>query len=475
MDISGTVDQDDIMRARTMLLGSGRRTPYEEVDAYRVLARVGPAAYLPRLVRALHDLSYERGHGSGRCGCPQAGFREQPMARLALLEEAVAAARAVDPAEPGRAQLLHQALDFCQRDLYAMGRRAEGLALRAEMLAVGRAQAAADGDPVSRGVREWAAGISEEGRCAEAADLLGELVTATLPDGPGEGTLGWLLLEWIGALHDAGRADEALAAFEGLVTMEAAEAAADRGPVACHAHALIGYARMLGAWGRGERAAAVRREARAALTELATTGERRSWSGYQATFWAVLLSFSGADSERPASDERSAFGVGLASDERPAFGEAPASDERPASRERSGSVVPRPPLGVVPRGWSPDVRQRYFDSRTALREEVDALASRAAEDPDGTSAERIRLHRVLTVRSAVHAEFHTHLFAERTRHLFDEGVQLARGLARPGSVEGTAVLADTLMDRSAFRLAAGEFGPALDDFREASGLLGDAG
>ncbi|WP_181398330.1 hypothetical protein, partial [Streptomyces sp. ZEA17I] len=326
MDISGTVDQDDIMRARTILLGSGRRTPYEEVDAYRVLARVGPAAYLPRLVRALHDLSYERVHGSGRSGGPGAGFHEPPMARLALLEEAVAAARVVDPAEPGRAQLLYQALDFCQRDLYAMGRRAEGLALRAEMLAIGRAQAAAVGGPVSRGVREWAAGISEEGRCAEAADLLGELVTATLPDGPGEGTLAWLLLEWIGALHDAGRADEALAAFEGLVTMEAAEAAADRGPVACHAHALIGYARMLGARGRGERAAAVRREARAVLTELATTGERRSRSGYQATFWAVLLSLSGADSERPAaSDERPASGEGPASDERPAFGEAPAS------------------------------------------------------------------------------------------------------------------------------------------------------
>ncbi|RST21461.1 hypothetical protein EF908_21960 [Streptomyces sp. WAC04770] len=431
MDITGTVDQDDITRARTILLASGRRTPYEEVDAYRVLARVGPAAYLPRLVRALHALSSERGHGSGYC--------ERPAARLALLEEAVAAARAVDPAEPGRAQLLHQALDFCQRDLYAMGRRAEGLALRAEMLAVGRAQAAADGGPVSQGVREWAAGLSEEGRCAEAVELLGELVAASLPDGPGEGTLAWLLLEWIGALHDAGRADEALAAFEGLVTMEAAEAAADRGPVACHAHALIGYARMLDTWGRGERATVVRKEARAVLTELATTGERRSWSGYQASFWVVLLSLSGADSERPASGE------------------------------------PRPPLGVQPRNWSPDVRQRYFDSRTALREEVDALAARAAEAPDGPCAEQVRLHRVLTVRSAVHAESLTHLFAERTRHLFDEGVDLARGLARHRSAEGTRALADVLIDRSAFRLVAGEFGLALDDFREASGLLGDAG
>ncbi len=207
----------------------------------------------------------------------------------------------------------------------------------------------------------------------------------------------------------------------------------------CHAHALIGYARMLDTWGRGERATVVRKEARAVLTELATTGERRSWSGYQASFWVVLLSLSGADSERPASGE------------------------------------PRPPLGVQPRNWSPDVRQRYFDSRTALREEVDALAARAAEAPDGPCAEQVRLHRVLTVRSAVHAESLTHLFAERTRHLFDEGVDLARGLARHRSAEGTRALADVLIDRSAFRLVAGEFGPALDDFREASGLLGDAG
>ncbi|MFE2290260.1 hypothetical protein [Streptomyces sp. NPDC059452] len=439
MDTSGTVDQDDIVRAQAILLASGRRTPYEEVDAYRVLAQVSPAPYLPRLVGALLSLSYEPGYGSAprRGDDSAATARQRQAACLALREEAVVAARAVDPAEPARADLLYQALDSCQKGLYELGRRSEGLALRAEMLAVGRAQAARTGGSAVKGLGVWAAGLSEEGRCGEAADALTELVAAILPDGPREGTLAWSLLEWIGALHEAGRSDEALAAFGTLVDMEAAEAAADRGPMACHLYALIGYARMLGTWGRGDRAAAVRQEAHAVLTELAATGERRSWSGYQTSFWAVLLPLSGADSERPVS----------------------------------GGA--RPPLGADPGGWSPDVRQRYFDSRTALREEVDALVARAAEDPDGYLAELVRLHRVLTVRSAVYWERRTHLFADRVRGLFDEGVELARRLARHRPAEGTPVLAEALIDRSALWAVTKEFGPALDDFRQAMRCLGE--
>ncbi|MFE4722839.1 hypothetical protein ACFRLW_41995, partial [Streptomyces sp. NPDC056728] len=152
MNHSGNVDQDDIVRARNVLLASGRRTPREEVDAYRVLAQVSPAAYLPRLAKALQRLSYDTGSGRPHDAC------------LALREEAVAAARAIDPAEPARADLLYDALDSCQRELYAQGRRTEGLAMRAEMLAVGRAQADLTRDPRVRGLRDWAAGLSEEGR-----------------------------------------------------------------------------------------------------------------------------------------------------------------------------------------------------------------------------------------------------------------------------------------------------------------------
>ncbi|MFF1417177.1 hypothetical protein [Streptomyces sp. NPDC058280] len=427
MNHSGKVDQDDIMRARNVLLASGRRTPREEVDAYRVLAQVSPAAYLPRLAKALQRLSYDSGSGQRHPAC------------LALREEAVAAARAINPAEPARADLLYEALDTCQRELYTLGRRAEGLAMRAEMLSIGRAQAELSGSPAVRGLRDWAAGLSEEGRYAEAADALTEWVAAILPDGPDSGGLAWSLLEWIAALDDADRPGEALAAFETLVSMEAVEAANDRGPMACHLYSLIGYAQLLDTCGRGEQAAAVRQEALALLTELAATGERKSWSGYQASYWAVLLSCSGADSERPTAGG------------------------------------PRPPSGATPMQWSPDAKRRYFDSRITLREEVDALAPRAAEDPDRHLAELVRLHRVLTVRSAVYWEHRTHLFAEHVRSLFDDGVGLARRLYQHHPACGAPVLAQVLTDRSTFHTAVGEFGPALDDFRQALSYLGEAG
>lgn len=350
----------------------------------------------------------------------------------------MAAARAVGPAEPARADLLYEALDTCQRELYNLGRRAEGLALRAEMLAIGRAQAELSGTLKVRGLREWAAGLSEEGRHTEAADALTEWVAAILPDGPSGGSLAWSLLEWIAALDDAGRSEEALAAFETLVGMEAIEAANDLGPMACHLYSLIGYAQMLDTCGRGEQAAAARQEALALLTELAATGERKSWSGYQASYWAVLLSLSGADSERPTPGE------------------------------------PRPPSGATPMEWSPDARRRYFDSRVTLLEEVDTLAARAAEVPHRHLAELVRLHRVLTVRSAVYWEHRSHLFAERVRSLFDDGVGLARQLSRHHPAVGTPTLARALTDRSTFHTAAGEFGPALDDFRQALTYLGES-
>lgn len=425
MNHSGKIDQDDVLRARNVLLASGRRTPHEEVDAYRVLAQVSPASYLPLLVGALHRLSYNTGTG-----------RKHPNS-LALHEEALAAARSIDAAEPARADALYRALDMYQRELYSLGRRAEGLALRAEMLAISRAQAERSGRPVAQGLGEWAAGLSEAGRYAEAADAMTELVAALLPGGPASGALAWSLLDWIAALHDAGRSDEALAAFETLVAMQAAEAAKNRDVTACHLHSLIGYACMLDTHGRGERAALVRQEALALLTELADPGERRSGSGYGAAFWVVLLSFFGAESERPASDG------------------------------------PRPPSGAAPLHWSPDAKRRYYDSRHALREEVDALAPLAAEHPDRHLAELVRLHRVLTVRSAAYWGQHTHLFKERVRSLFDDGVDLARWLSRHEPAGGTRTLAGILIDRSTFHAVAGEFGPALDDFREALSHLGE--
>uniref|UniRef100_A0AAU2VPG1 Tetratricopeptide repeat protein n=1 Tax=Streptomyces sp. NBC_00008 TaxID=2903610 RepID=A0AAU2VPG1_9ACTN len=420
------VDQDDIVRARNVLLASGRRTPGEEVDAYRVLAQVSPVSYLPLLASALQRLSYDDGSCKRHASC------------LALCEEAVAVARSIDPAEPGRADVLYRALDTFQRELYRVGRHTEGLALRAEMLAMGRAQAELSGDPVVKGLGEWAAGLSEEGRYAEAADAMTELVAAMLSYEPRSGTLVWSLLEWIAALHDAGRSGEALAAFETLVGTEAAEAADDRRSMAGHLYSLIGYAQMLDAYGRAERAALARQEALVLLERLADTSERKSWSGYRTSFWAVLLSMSGAGSGRPASD-----------------GTHPSS-------------------GADPMHWSPSAKQRYFDSRHALREEVDTLALRAAEDPDRHLAELVRLNRVLTIRSAVYWKSQTHRFAKEMHSLFDDGVSLALQLFRHDPEEGKRTLARNLIDRSTFHTATGEFGPALDDFRQALSCLGEA-
>ncbi|MFI6874567.1 hypothetical protein ACIBL6_14100 [Streptomyces sp. NPDC050400] len=426
MNPSGNVDQDDIVRARNILLASGRRTPREEVAAYRVLAQVSPASYLPLLAEALQRMRYDTGTG-----------RKHPDSLL-LCEEAVAAARAIDPAEPGRAQVLHRALDACQRELYDLGRRSEGLALRAEMLAIGRAQDERSGSSTVGGLGIWAAGLSEEGRYAEAADALTELVTVERPSGPREGALAWTLLQWIANLHAAGRSDETRAAFETLIAMEADEAANDRGPMVCHLHSVLGYTQVLDTQGRTEQAAAVRQEALALLTQLAASGERKSWSGYQRSFWAALLMFSRTDSDRPTPGE------------------------------------PRPPSGATPYHWSPDVRRRYFDSLDALREEVDALAPRAVEDPERHLAELVRLHRQLTVRSAVCWQEHDCRFPAGVRSLFDDGVELARRLAQHDPPAGTRTLAGALIDRTTFHATLLEFGPALDDFREALTHLGEA-
>ncbi|MFJ8647423.1 hypothetical protein ACIRNI_15040 [Streptomyces sp. NPDC093546] len=396
-----TVDHDDIIRARTALLASGRRTPREEVRAYRVLAQVSPAAYLPLLAGSLLSRSYQ---------IPN----DRPDVCLPLVEEAVAAARAIDPAEPARAEVLRRALHAYQRELYAAGRRAEGLAVRAEL-----------------GPGIWATGLLEEGRYAEAADALTRVVPALRADGPRSGALAWSLLEWTTALDAAGRHAEALAAFADFVAMQAEEAANERASLSSHLLLLLRYTRMLDAAERREDAAAVRREALALLTELAATGEPRNWSGYQAVFWAVLLSISGAESERFAPGE------------------------------------PRPPFGATVMDWSPDIRKRYFDACDGLREQVDALAPLAADDPGRHLAELVRLQRVLTVRSAVRSEACGCLSAERAGPLFDEGVELARRLAAHAPADGTAALVTALTDRCAFHIAGRDFAAALADFREA--------
>ncbi|MFJ3704328.1 MULTISPECIES: hypothetical protein [Streptomyces] len=119
-----SVDHDAVLRARTLLLGSGTINVHEAVDAYRLLARVNPAVYLPRLSRAL--LEY---------GVVGPGDAET---RLTVLTEAASAARRMNDDEPKRAALLLKALEACERELLLLGRTGQARAVREESALTGR-------------------------------------------------------------------------------------------------------------------------------------------------------------------------------------------------------------------------------------------------------------------------------------------------------------------------------------------------
>ncbi|MER5633459.1 hypothetical protein [Streptomyces nitrosporeus] len=113
------VGHDAVLRARTLLLGSGTINVHEEIDAYRVLTRVSPAVYLPRLAQAL----LEYGDVNPR----------DPDTRLAVVTEAADAARRMDATEPRRQGLLAWALHACREELHALGKEKEALLVDEEL------------------------------------------------------------------------------------------------------------------------------------------------------------------------------------------------------------------------------------------------------------------------------------------------------------------------------------------------------
>lgn len=88
------------MLAKVRLLGANRRVVRgtEGLWIYRLLARVEPEVYGSKLAYVLVEES----------GSPR--VREVPGRRLALLDEAVAVATALDRANPFRAKVLERAL-----------------------------------------------------------------------------------------------------------------------------------------------------------------------------------------------------------------------------------------------------------------------------------------------------------------------------------------------------------------------------
>ncbi|MEU6706208.1 hypothetical protein [Streptomyces wuyuanensis] len=384
----GKIDHDAVLRARVLLLGSGTLRPLEQVHAYRVLAEVSPKAYLPKLVDALLSLSYRS---------------RDPEVDLSLAAEAVEAARRI--AGVARGERLGRALDAYQAALFALGRRAEGRAACEEMAEVGRAGRLANI-------------LAEEGRFREAA----ELNEKAARNGTGEYSF-WNMVEWAANLEGAGLQGEALAVFGELLDETRREAAGQGTALAIITWELVHLSRMREAAGRGEEAAATRREALTVLEELATTGEPKNWSCILA-WWVTLFALSGRADEPAATAES-----------------------------------PMPPFGTD-RGWSRDTRDAFLGALPGLETE----AARLCEA--GRLPELVDVRRRIGIRVALSEGDHPHRFAERLQPYFDEGVVLARRLP-----DDAARLARALTDRAMFLVAARTFEPAYADFAEAVALL----
>ncbi|MFC9620622.1 hypothetical protein ACFTXM_11665 [Streptomyces sp. NPDC056930] len=421
MNHSENVDQDAVLRARTMLLGSGGLSVEQEIDAYRVLAEVSPLTYMPKLSKALVSFGY----------APE--FRDRPDIQLALHAEAVAAARRIGAEEPKRTELLIGALTPYQRLLYTAGRRAEGFAICEEMAEAGR-QGFERGQVPSPvyGHGRLAAVLAEEGRHREAAEICGRIVRAARPEEP-SGVSFWTAVEWAAELDAAGLHDAALDAFAHMVDACRRELDAGSTSLAILTWELVRHSQMLDAAGRRAGAGAARKEALGLLAELGETGERKSWSNIL-SWWTMLLGLSGR-AEEPAASAR----------------------------------TPAPPFGSTL--WSPDTRQAYFEGLPALEEETARLTEPAAVDPRRHLPGLIATHRRMTIRSALHRENRTHRILKPLRPVFDEGVALARRLDGLGAQEGRALLARALTDRSMFLLAAKQYGEAHDDFLVVTTLL----
>lgn len=94
------MDRETVLRARMKLLSTDRPVLHgpDALWVYRVLAQVSPAAYGSKLAVVLLRLSDAH------------RLRELPDARRALLEEALAVAKALDAADPYRDMVLSRAL-----------------------------------------------------------------------------------------------------------------------------------------------------------------------------------------------------------------------------------------------------------------------------------------------------------------------------------------------------------------------------
>ncbi|MEV6203853.1 hypothetical protein AB0M64_28350 [Streptomyces sp. NPDC051771] len=361
------VDADEVMRARVFLLGSGRLDEHRKTEAYRVLARVSPAAYAPEVVARLH-----RGPGA------------TPERREELVTEAVEVARLLGPGHPRRTEVLCQALDGYAAELLRQGRRAEALAVCEESAAVGReGYGRGQVEQPAYGAGRLVTVLAEEGRYAEALKVLGDRAESDFRSA----------VEGSALREAAGRSEEAVAVFGEFLAEKRTAVAEGRTALAVLVWSLLRQAEVLDRAGRPAEAGEHRREAGEALARLAAGGEPVSWNNVQ-NGWVTLFLLSGRPDEPPAS-----------------------------------AGAPGPFFGEDALHWSPDVLQAYKESTETLEAEKAVLAERAAADPARRLPDLVTAHRRLTARAALRAARRTHRLLDQLCPLFDEGVALARRLS----------------------------------------------
>jgi tetratricopeptide (TPR) repeat protein len=406
--------------ARTILIGSREPSPHDKVKAYRILTRAGHPGYQAHLAKALLDLTYVGGHDAS------------PQARLALLEEAAHAARNVPRDEPRRGELVVQTLDSFQRTLYELGRRADGLAVREEMATANRlAFEAGERGWVEWGLRAWAHGLAEEGRHADAAAALTELLDVTLPEDTW-GACTWDRLALTAELDAAGHTDAAVTTLSAILDEDRARLAADATSLSGVFHTLIWHAVLLDHANRADDADEARHEALDLLRRLATTGEPRNWSGYQFSYAGVLLA-------------------------------AQASDAEPHTPGQ-----PRPAFSVDPSHWSPDLRKQYFDEAGTTPTSGQPDARRDTARRERRLPELAVLRRRLAVRTGVYSLWrHSHRFLEPALPAFDDSVDTARGLHTRDTATGRPSLIHALTDRAMILTAGHRYPDALNDYHQA--------
>lgn len=392
-------DFEAIAWAQATVVGR-RPSAAERVRAYRVLAAWKPASFACQLAESLLEHS-----------------RHASSDRLALLQEAAAAARVLAPTTEPEFALVEQVLDAYQFALYQTGRRADGDAVCAELGVLAR-----QGGGARRGLDTWARSLAEAGRHGEAADICGESASVGATEFSGSV---WNFVQLAAQAWQAGRAEQAQAVLVELTDRQRAELAHDRGQERVLFHLLVYHAWLSRAGGRTDGARAVEHAALELMDGVVRAGgERKVWSNYQSTLWSTLLAASTATAERDH----------CAGPPYPAFG-----------------------WHIV--HWSPDLREAYCGG-------IDAIVTAAAAQTDPAVSARLR--RLAAVRTAVRHEFRSGTqWAQQCWQTFDNSVSAARHLRGTGHPTGTATLAQALTDRAGLAAAAGRYEQALHDLAEA--------